>query len=43
MEITVAVVLTAYLSNFTDFDPLKQVEGLSLVFTKNHDELEQAD
>ena len=42
-EITVAVVRLPYLSNFTDFDPLKQVEGLSLVFTKNPDELEQAD
>ena len=42
-EITVAVVRLPYLSNFTDFDPLKQVEGLSLIFTKNPDELEQAD
>ncbi|MEE1578137.1 MAG: cobyric acid synthase, partial [Deltaproteobacteria bacterium] len=42
-KIQVAVVRLPYLSNFTDFDPLRQVEGLSLLFTTKPSDLEQAD
>ncbi len=41
-RLEVAVIRTPYLSNFSDFDPLKQVPGLSLRFTKHVDDLAQA-
>lgn len=40
LEIT--VVRTPYLSNFTDFDPLKQIPGVSVRFTRNPDDLASA-
>jgi len=39
----VAVIRLPHISNFTDFDPLKQIDGLSLRFVKNVNELENAE
>ena len=41
-RLEIAVVRTPYLSNFTDFDPLKQVPGISVRFTRNPDDLASA-
>ncbi|SVD17885.1 uncharacterized protein METZ01_LOCUS370739, partial [marine metagenome] len=42
-KIRVVVVRLPYLSNFTDFDPLRQIEGLSLRFSRRISDLEDAD
>ncbi len=39
----VAVIRLPHISNFTDFDPLKQIEGLSVRFVKKVNELEKAE
>lgn len=39
----VVVIRTPYLSNFTDFDALKQVPELSVRFSRNPDDLAEAD
>ena len=41
-RLEIAVIRTPYLSNFTDFDPLKQVPGVSVRFTRNPDDLASA-
>ena len=42
-KIRVVVVRLPYLSNFTDFDPLRQIEGLSLRFSRRISDLEDVD
>ncbi|MDC0188277.1 cobyric acid synthase [bacterium] len=39
----VAVIRLPHISNFTDFDPLKQIEGLSVRFVKKANELGKAE
>ena len=39
----VAVIRLPHISNFTDFDPLKQIDGLSVRFVKNVNELGNAE
>ena len=39
----VAVIRLPHISNFTDFDPLKQIDGLSVRFVKNVNELGKAE
>ncbi len=41
-RLEVAIIRTPYLSNFSDFDPLKQVPDVSVRFTKNVDDLASA-
>ena len=42
-RLKVAVIRLPYISNFTDFDPLKQISGISVHFVKSVSELENAD
>ena len=41
-RLEIAVIRIPYLSNFTDFDPLKQIPGISVRFTRNPDDLASA-
>jgi len=42
-KIDVAIIRLPHISNFTDFDPLKHIEGISVRFVKNVSELKNAD
>jgi adenosylcobyric acid synthase len=42
-RLEVAVIRLPYISNFTDFDPLKHISGISVRFVKSISELEKAD
>ena len=42
-KLEVAIIRLPHISNFTDFDPLKQIEGISVRFVKSVPDLESAD
>ena len=42
-KLEVAIIRLPYISNFTDFDPLKQISGISVRFVKSVPDLESAD
>ena len=42
-RLEVAIIRLPYISNFTDFDPLKHISGISVRFVKSASELEKTD
>lgn len=42
-DVKIAVVLLKHISNFTDFNMLERVDGVQLFYTRNPDEIAQAD
>jgi len=42
-KLDVVIIRLPHISNFTDFDPLKQIDGISVRFIKNVSDLESAD
>ena len=42
-KLEIAIIRLPYISNFTDFDPLKQISGISVRFVNSVPELESAD